>query len=91
VIGFASGQIPADLGEHPAGQERERARLLLGSYRTHDPARVRAAFEELLRWHGHRRIEPLVFEVRPLAEAPLTLECLLSRQSRGKIVLAIDQ
>jgi NADPH2:quinone reductase len=90
VIGFASGRIP----EIPANillvKNASAIGFYWGSYRRHDPGRVRRAFEELLRWHGLGRIRPLVSEVRPLAEAPQALARLLSRKSSGKIVLTID-
>ena len=61
-----------------------------GSYRRHDPARVHAAFEQLLQWHAEGRIRPHVSEMRPLAEARGALELLLARQSTGKVVLTVD-
>jgi NADPH2:quinone reductase len=90
VIGFASGQIPQIPANILLVKNASALGFYWGSYRKHDPARVRAAFEELLRWHGEGRIEPLVSEVRPLAEAPQALERLLSRKASGKIVLTID-
>jgi NADPH2:quinone reductase len=90
VIGFASGQIPQIPANLLLVKNASAVGFYWGSYRRHDPARVRAAFEELLRWHGEGRIKPLVSEVRPLAEAPEALEHLLSRRTSGKIVLTID-
>jgi NADPH2:quinone reductase len=90
VIGFASGQIPQIPANILLIKNASAVGFYWGSYRKHDLARVRAAFEELLRWHGEGRIRPLVSEVRPLAEAPQALERLLSRKSSGKIVLTID-
>jgi NADPH2:quinone reductase len=91
VIGFASGQIPQIPANLLLVKNASAVGFYWGSYRRHDPARVRAAFETLLRWHGEGRIRPLVSEVRPLAEAPQALERLLARKSSGKIVLSIDQ
>jgi NADPH:quinone reductase len=90
VIGFASGEIPQIPANILLVKNASAVGFYWGSYRKHDPARVRAAFEELLRWHGEGRIRPLVSEVRPLAEAPQALERLLSRHSSGKIVLTVD-
>jgi NADPH:quinone reductase len=90
VIGFASGQIPQIPANLLLVKNASAVGFYWGSYRKHDPARVRAAFEELLRWHGEARIKPLVSEVLPLAQARNALERLLSRQSTGKIVLSID-
>jgi NADPH:quinone reductase len=90
VIGFASGQIPQIPANLLLVKNASAIGFYWGSYRRHDPPRVRAAFEQLLRWHGEARIKPLVSEVRPLAQAPEALERLLSRKSSGKIVLTID-
>jgi len=90
VIGFASGQIPQIPANILLVKNAAAIGFYWGSYRERDPARVRASFEELLRWHAAGRIRPLISEVRPLAEAPQALERLLSRQSSGKIVLTID-
>jgi NADPH2:quinone reductase len=90
VIGFASGQIPQVPANLLLVKNASAVGFYWGSYRRHDPGRVRAAFEQLLRWHGERRIEPLVSEVRPLAQAREALERLLARQTSGKIVLTID-
>jgi NADPH2:quinone reductase len=90
VIGFASGAIPAIPANILLIKNAGAIGFYWGSYRRHDPARVRRAFEELLRWHREGRIEPLVSEVRALEEAPQALERLLSRKGSGKIVLTID-
>jgi NADPH2:quinone reductase len=90
LIGFASGQIP----EIPANillvKNASAIGFYWGSYRRHDPGRVRRAFEQLLSWHGEGRIRPLVFETRPLEQARQALEHLLARKSSGKIVLTVD-
>ena len=82
---------PADPGEHPAGQERRRRRLLLGQLPAARPgARAERRSRSCCAGTREGRITPLVSEVRPLAEAPQALERLLSRKSSGKIVLTID-
>jgi NADPH2:quinone reductase len=91
VIGFASGEIPQIPANLLLVKNASAVGFYWGSYRRHDPARVRAAFAALLRWHGEGRIAPLVSEVRPLGEAPAALQRLLSRQSSGKIVLTVDE
>jgi len=90
VIGFASGQIPQIPANILLVKNASAVGFYWGSCRRRDPARVRVAFEDLLRWHGEGRIRPLVSQVRPLAQAPQALERLLSRRSSGKIVLTID-
>jgi NADPH2:quinone reductase len=91
VIGFASGEIP----QIPAN------RLLLknagaigfhwGGWRRHDPARVRAALDQLLRWCAEGRIRPHASDVLPLAQARDALELLLARRSTGKVVLRMEE
>lgn len=91
IVGFASGdiqQIPANLllvkNAHALG-------FYWGSYRDHDPARLRASFEELLAWHAAGKIRPHVSEVLPLERAPEALTRLIERRSRGKVVLQIGE
>jgi len=91
VIGFASGQIPQIPANLLLVKNAAAIGFYWGSYRRHDPARVHAAFDELLRWHGERRIRPHVSEIHPLGEAKRALERLLARQSTGKIVLTMDE
>jgi NADPH2:quinone reductase len=91
VIGFASGQIPQIPANLLLVKNAAAIGFYWGSYRRHDPARVHAAFHELLRWHAERRIRPHVSEVHPLSEAKTALERLLARQSTGKVVLTMEE
>ncbi len=91
VIGFASGQIPQIPANLLLVKNAAAIGFYWGSYRRHDPARVRAAFDQLLRWHTDRRIRPHVSEVHPLGEAKSALQRLLARQSTGKVVLTMDE
>ena len=90
VVGFASGQIPQIPANLLLVKNAAAIGFYWGSYRRHDPARVHAAFETLLRWHTEGRIRPHVSEVHPLAEARSALERLLARKSTGKVVLTVD-
>jgi NADPH2:quinone reductase len=90
LVGFASGQIPQVPANLLLVKNAAAIGFYWGSYRRHDPARVHAAFETLLRWHADERIRPHVSELFPLAEARRALERLLARQSTGKIVLTVD-
>ena len=91
MIGFASGQIPQIPANLLLVKNAAAIGFYWGSYRRHDPARVHAAFEELLRWQADRRIQPHVSEIHPLSQAKAALERLLARQSTGKIVLTMDE
>ena len=91
VIGFASGQIPQIPANLLLVKNAAAIGFYWGSYRRQDPARVHAAFEELLRWQADRRIRPHVSEIHPLSQAKSALERLLARQSTGKVVLTMDE
>jgi NADPH2:quinone reductase len=91
VIGFASGQIPQIPANLLLVKNAAVVGFYWGSYRRHDPARVHAAFGELLRWHADGRIRPHISEVHPLGQAKSALERLLARQSTGKVVLTVDE
>jgi NADPH2:quinone reductase len=91
VIGFASGEIPQIPANLLLVKNAAAIGFYWGSYRRHDPARVHAAFDELLRWHADQRIRPHVSEVHPLSEAKTALERLLARRSTGKVVLTMDE
>ena len=91
VVGFASGEIPQIPANLLLVKNAAAIGFYWGSYRRHDPARVRAAFEQLFEWHGQGRIRPHVSEVRPLAEARDALELLLARRSTGKVVLTMAE
>lgn len=90
VIGFASGKIPQIPANVLLVKNASAVGFYWGSYRRHDPARVQAGFEQLLRWHAEGRIEPHVSHVRPLVEAKTALEMLAARQVTGKVVLTLD-
>jgi NADPH2:quinone reductase len=89
VIGFASGQVP----QIPANILLVKNAAVLGfywgSYRRHDPERLRAGFRELFAWHEAGRIRPHVSTTLPLAETARAIGLLASRRSIGKIVVTV--
>ena len=90
IVGFASGEVPQIPANRLLLKNAHALGFYWGSYRRHDPARVHASFEELLRWHADGLIRPHVSDVLPLAEAKRALELLIGRQRTGKIVLDMD-
>ncbi len=89
VVGFASGRIP-----------RAPANLLLvkncavmgvytGAYRRREPARYRAALDELFAWWGEGRLRPHVSRRFPLERAAEALRVLMDRAATGKVVLTV--
>jgi NADPH2:quinone reductase len=87
VIGFASGEIPQIPANRLLLKNASAIGFYWGSYRRHDPARVRACLDQLLHWCAEGRIRPHASDVLPLAEARAALELLLARRSTGKVVL----
>lgn len=89
VIGFASGNIP----QIPANILLVKNAAVLGfywgSYRKHDPERLRAGFRRLFEWHEAGRIRPKITEVLPLARTSEAIERLRRRQATGKLVVDV--
>jgi NADPH:quinone reductase len=87
VIGFASGEIPQIPANRLLLKNAGAIGFYWGSYRKHDPARVRACLDQLLRWGADGRIRPHASDVLPLEQAREALELLMARKSTGKVVL----
>jgi NADPH2:quinone reductase len=90
VIGFASGEIPQIPANRLLLKNAGAIGFYWGGYRRRDPARVRACFDQLLRWCAEGRIRPHASDVLPLAQARDALALLLARKSTGKVVLRMD-
>ena len=58
-----------------------------GSYRKHDPERLRDGFKELFAWHRDGRIRPHVSQTLPLARAADAIRLLADRRAIGKVVV----
>jgi NADPH2:quinone reductase len=89
VIGFASGTVPQIPANILLVKNAAALGFYWGSYRKHDPERLRASFADLFRWHADGRIRPHVSHRLPLAEAADAVRLLTSRQSTGKVVLTV--
>ncbi len=87
VIGFASGEVPQIPANHLLVKNAAAVGFYWGSYRRHDPARVRDGLATLLDWWREGRLRPEVARRYPLTEVREALEDLLARRVAGKIVL----
>jgi len=87
IIGFAGGEVPQIPANIALVKNVDVVGFFWGSYRQHDPARVRASFTELAQWHRAGRLRPHVQRVLPLEAAGEALGLLGARQVGGKIVL----
>lgn len=90
IVGFASGEVPRIPAHRLLLANAHALGFYWGSYRRHDPARVHASFEQLLRWRAEGLIRPHVSDVLPLGDARRALELLIGRERTGKIVLDMD-
>jgi NADPH:quinone reductase len=90
IIGFASGTVP----QIPANRLLVKNAAVLGfywgSYRKHDPDRLRQGFDALFDWYREGRLHPHVSTTLPLAQAADALHLLRERRSTGKVVLLTD-
>jgi len=87
VIGFASGKIPTVQVNRVLLKNISVVGLHWGAYRTHDPAKIAPAMEELFALYEKGLVTPVVSSVRPLAEAAAALDEIASRRSVGKVLL----
>lgn len=89
IVGFASGDVPQIPANILLVKNAHALGFYWGSYRTHDPARMRASFEVLLSWLREGRLRPHVSNVLPLEETPEALRLLVERRATGKVVLSL--
>lgn len=89
LVGFASGKVPQIPANILLVKNVAALGFYWGSYRKHDPERLRESFAELFRWHEEGRIRPLVSTRLPLEQAPQALQLLADRRSTGKVVVTL--
>lgn len=89
LVGFASGTVPQVPANLLLVKNAAALGFYWGSYRKRDPERLRAAFDDLFRWHGEGRLRPHVSHVLPLERAAEAMGLLTGRRSTGKVVLTV--
>lgn len=89
VVGFASGEIPQIPANLLLVKNIAALGFFWGSYRKHDPGRLRESFEQLFTWLDEGRIRPYVAQVLPLAQGQDALALLKERRSTGKVVVQV--
>ncbi len=89
TLGFASGQVPPIPANILLVKNAAVLGFYWGSYRKHDPARLRRGLEELLDWWGSGLLRPHVSHRLPLAETARALALLRDRRSTGKVVVTM--
>ncbi len=89
VVGFASGEVPQIPANVLLVKNVSVHGFYWGSYRKHDPERLRAGFHELFEWHRQGRIRPHVSQTLPLEQTAAAIRLLLERRSIGKVVVTV--
>ena len=87
IVGFASGTVPQIPANHLLVKNASVLGFYWGSYRKHDPERLREGFAELFDWLAAGRIRPHVSTTLPLAETGQAIRLLAERRSVGKVVV----
>jgi NADPH:quinone reductase len=87
IIGFTSGRMAESKTNHVLVKNYSVVGVHWGNYAIHEPSLNDAIHAELTELHAAGKIDPLLSEILPLAEAPAALERLASRKSVGKIVI----
>ncbi len=89
IIGFASGSVPQIPANLLLVKNAAALGFYWGSYRKHDPERLRSGFQELFDWYSDGRIRPHVSTTLPLAETADAIRLLMDRRSVGKVVVTV--
>jgi NADPH2:quinone reductase len=90
LVGFASGTVPQIPANILLVMNAAALGFYWGSYRRRDPARLRASFTTLFRWHAEGRLRPHVSHALPLERTAEAIRLLRERRSTGKVVVTID-
>jgi NADPH2:quinone reductase len=88
-IGFTSGTIPKLAMNLPLLKNYSVVGCFWGAHAQHDPAASRTADEQILAWVASGELRPLIDETLPLERVGDALRKLLSRQTIGRVVLAV--
>ena len=89
VIGFASGDVPQIPANVLLVKNAGVLGFYWGSYRKHDPERLRDGFKELFAWYAQGRIRPHVSQTLPLDQTADAIRLLAERRSVGKVVVTL--
>ena len=89
IVGFASGTVPQIPANHLLVKNASVVGFYWGSYRKHDPERLRDGFRELFAWHRAGKIRPLVSQTLPIERAANAIRMLGERKVLGKLVLTM--
>lgn len=90
LVGFASGKVPQIPANILLVKNAAAIGFYWGSYRRHDPARLRNSFATLFGWLAEGRLRPHVSHVLPLDRTAEAIGLLLDRRSTGKVVINIS-
>lgn len=89
LVGFASGKVPQIPANILLVKNAAAVGFYWGSYRKHDPERLRAGLRELFAWHRAGRLRPHVGATLPLERTADAIRLLLERRSVGKVVVTV--
>lgn len=87
IVGFASGDVPQIPANLLLVKNAAAMGFFWGSYRKHDPSRLRESFAQIFDWLEEGAIRPHVFKAVPLEQARDALTLVKERKSTGKVVV----
>lgn len=90
IVGFASGHIPQIPANLLMVKNISAIGVHWGSYRRHDPKRLKDSFGELFSWFQKGLLKPAVSDTLALTETAVALRRLLERKVTGKLVLVVQ-
>ncbi|WP_449430318.1 NADPH:quinone oxidoreductase family protein [Pseudomonas putida] len=87
VVGFASGTIAQLAANLVLLKGAAVIGVFWGAFAQRQPQDNAANFRQLFAWHAEGKVQPLVSQTYPLAEAGVAIERLGQRQAVGKLVV----
>lgn len=87
VVGFASGPIPNLPLNLALLKGASLVGVFWGDFARREPEANRAMLEELARWYGEGKIQPVIDREMPMAELKAAYARMGSREVKGKLVL----
>ncbi|MBE7421830.1 MAG: NADPH:quinone oxidoreductase family protein [Zoogloeaceae bacterium] len=91
IVGFAAGEIPKVPLNLALLKERQLLGVYWGDSVRHDPASHVRNMKQLMAWFAEKKINPVVSERCPLAQAQEAMRRLLGRQVKGKLVVLPEE
>ncbi|MFY9243479.1 MAG: NADPH:quinone oxidoreductase family protein [Polaribacter sp.] len=90
VIGFANGEIPKIPINLTLLKGASIVGVFWGAFAQKEPKKSLENIKELLTWFAKRELKPHIDKTYSLKDAPIALENMMQRKTKGKIVIDME-